>query len=79
MRHMAGEKKAWSDLTAGQKLGVIVGGFVQVTLLALAQWDLTRRPADQVKGPKLFWRFAVLVNFIGPIAYFVVGRKRDSD
>lgn len=76
---MARDQKKWSELTAGQKLGVIVGGFVQVTLLALAQWDLTRRAADQVKGPKLFWRFAVLVNFIGPIAYFLIGRTKDSD
>ena len=49
---------------------------VQVTLLAAAQIDITRRPKEQIRGAKLLWRILVLVNFIGPIAYFAIGRKR---
>lgn len=72
------QRKKWSDLTPGQRAGVIVGGAVQLALMVLAQRDLSHRTAGQVRGPKWLWRGAVLVNFVGPIAYFVFGRKRPS-
>lgn len=76
---MARDRKKWSDLTPGQRIGIVVGGFIQFALMALAQWDLTRRSSDRVKGPKVLWRLVVLINFFGPIAYFLIGRKKDSD
>ncbi len=49
---------------------------VQVTLLAAALWDISHRPAAGIKGSKKAWTAASFVNFVGPIAYFVFGRKR---
>jgi hypothetical protein len=45
-------------------------------LLIAALIDIRRRPAKQIRGNKLLWTAAVFVNFIGPISYFVFGRKR---
>jgi hypothetical protein len=49
---------------------------LQVGLMALALIDLLRRPEGQLNGPKWAWAFiVVLVNIIGPIAYFLIGRR----
>jgi len=71
-------KKAWSDFTPCQRTVMVAGAVVQVTLLAAAQIDITRRPKEQIRGAKLLWRLLVLINFIGPIAYFAIGRKRPA-
>jgi hypothetical protein len=49
---------------------------VQISLAATAWVDLARRPAELVRGPKPAWALAIAVNFVGPIAYFTVGRRR---
>ncbi len=72
-------KKRWSELTDGQKRGIVAAGVVQVTLLALAAADLARRPAEQVRGPKWAWVPVLALNFVGPIAYLLLGRKGPSD
>ena len=51
-------------------------GIVQFSLFAAALWDIRRRPAAQVRGPKALWTAAAFVNFVGPISYFAFGRKR---
>jgi hypothetical protein len=70
-----GTHRRWADLSRGQQVAVGVVGAVQVTLTAAAYRDLAKRPADQVNGTKLAWGIALLVNWIGPIAYFLDGRK----
>ncbi|MFJ4232263.1 PLD nuclease N-terminal domain-containing protein [Cellulosimicrobium cellulans] len=70
-----GTKRRWKDLTKGQKIAVGVVGAAQVTLTAAAYRDLLRRPAEQVNGTKLAWGLALLVNWVGPLAYFLDGRK----
>ena len=47
---------------------------IELALMITALVDLVRR--SQTRGPKWAWALViVLVNFIGPIVYFVVGRK----
>jgi hypothetical protein len=47
---------------------------VQIALIVIALWDLWKREAT--RGPKWLWVLVILmVNFIGPIIYFVVGRE----
>jgi hypothetical protein len=67
----------WSDLSDTQKNGLRIGAIVQIGLLIAALVDLRRRPAEQIRGKKLLWTAAVFVNFVGPIAYFVFGRKTE--
>lgn len=70
------EKRRWKDLDEGQRRMVVVGAVIQVTLQFLALRDLRRRPTELVRGPKWAWVPATSVNFFGPIAYFLVGRRR---
>jgi hypothetical protein len=68
-------KKTWDDLTSTQQIGVGLLGVVQLGLLVAAQVDLSRRTDEQVNGPKAVWRAVALINFVGPLAYFAVGRR----
>ena len=72
------KKPTWSDMTTGQKVTVTVVGAVQVALAAAAWADLAKRPAAQVNGPKGVWVAVIAVNWVGPIAYFVGGRRNGS-
>lgn len=70
--------KKWSDLTAREKAPFMVRGIIQFALLTAALADIYRRPAEEIKGSKWVWSAVAFVNFmgIGPIAYFLFGRKR---
>jgi len=49
---------------------------IQIILLIVALLDLIRR--EQTRGPKWVWAVViVLVNIIGPIVYFIFGRKEE--
>ncbi|GGI45174.1 hypothetical protein BCL57_000829 [Agromyces flavus] len=69
--------KRWSDITPQQKSRAIISVIIQFALAAAAWTDLAKRPADDVNGPKPMWAVIILVNFVGPLAYFVFGRRRD--
>jgi len=68
-------KTRWAEFSGGQKVGIVVLSMVQVGLLAAALWDLARRGADEVHGDRRLWAALVFINWIGPLAYFAVGRK----
>ncbi|WP_235014842.1 PLDc N-terminal domain-containing protein [Microbacterium sp. SLBN-154] len=51
-------------------------GIVQAAFAFLAFWDLAHRDSRQVTGPKPVWIPVILVNWIGPAAYFLFGIKR---
>jgi len=69
-------KKRWADLSRGQKVMTVAASIVQFSLLAAALWDINHRPAAEIKGSKAAWTAASFINFAGPIAYFLFGRKR---
>ena len=47
---------------------------LQLALMIFALVDLVRR--ERTKGPKWLWAvIIVVVNLIGPILYFIVGRE----
>lgn len=48
---------------------------VQIGLQAAALIDIARRPASEINGGERKWVALSFVNFVGPIAYFVKGRK----
>lgn len=66
----------WGEMSPAKRAGVIVLGIIQVSLLAAALWDLRRRPPEMVRGDKRLWVGVSFINFVGPISYFVIGRKR---
>lgn len=71
-------KKAWKELSPMAKFGTITAAAVQLSLLVAAQTDITRRPANQIRGSKAMWRVATLINFVGPGSYFTFGVKHHS-
>ena len=58
------------------RVGLAVVGVIQVAFAFLAFWDLAHRTADEVKGPRPAWIPVILVNWIGPAAYFLFGIRR---
>lgn len=73
---MARNKKKWSELSGGQRFGVVVGAIIQIALQGAALRDIAKRPAEQVNGPKAAWATATFINTIGPLAYFILGRRQ---
>lgn len=69
-------KKQWRDLSPRGRFVVAVAAAVELSLKVLAWRDLARRPAAEVRGPKVVWFAATFINAFGPIAYFLVGRRR---
>jgi hypothetical protein len=73
------KRKRWQDLSPGQQAATIIAGSVQLVLLALALWDIRRRPVEEINGGKPMWVLVSFVNILGPLAYFLFGRKRLPD
>ncbi len=49
---------------------------LQLGLMLFALIDLARRPA--ANGPRWLWALIIIViNIIGPIAYFLIGRQEE--
>ena len=65
----------WSDLSPRQKTAIVLGGIAELVMTTLALTDLARRPARQVRGSKPLWLVSFVVQPIGPIFYFLVGRR----
>lgn len=69
------EQRRWRDLTTTQKRGVAIVSVIQFALLLAALVDIRRRPSAEINGSKRFWSVVAFVNFAGPLAYFLLGRK----
>jgi Phospholipase_D-nuclease N-terminal len=67
--------RRWSDLTGTQQKAIIAAAAVEVALTTTALFDLRRRPAAQVRGPKPLWALACFVQPAGPVAYLLLGRR----
>ena len=71
-------RKSWSELTPRQKTAAIAVSVVEIVMTILMQRDLHRRAADQVRGPVGLWRMLAFVQSVGPVAYFLLGRRRGA-
>jgi len=65
------------NLLTGQYVILILPlAILELILLVVALVDLLRREPGQVRGSKILWALVILlVGTVGPILYFVVGRK----
>lgn len=68
-------KKRWADLTPAQRRAVVVAGSLELVMTAAVWRDLSRRPASRVRGRKAAWALGALVQPVGPVAYFLRGRR----
>lgn len=71
------ERTRWSELDTRKKYGIVAVSVVELVLTTAALVDLVRRPAAQVRGPKLAWAAGAFIQPVGPIAYFAAGIRRD--
>ncbi len=72
------DPKKWSDLSNGQRNAIKILAVSELTLKILMLVDIKRRPASQIRGPKTAWRLAAAVNTIGPVSYFLFGRRKNT-
>jgi hypothetical protein len=70
--------RTWSELSTLQQRAICVVGAAETVVTLAALRDLRRRPAGQVRGPKVAWGLGVFVQPVGPIAYFIAGRRPAS-
>lgn len=53
---------------------------LELILVIVALVDLIRREPSRVNGNKIVWALIIiLVSTIGPICYFILGRKEQED
>ncbi len=71
---MSGSKKKFKERSRAERLGIVALTFGAASLVASAERDLQRRPAEQVRGSKTLWRLLCL-NAIGAAVYFCWGRR----
>ena len=71
----------WSGLTPRKRGLLIAAAAAETSLKAAALADMRRRPSAQIRGSKWIWVPTVILgNSFGlaPLAYFVLGRKKDA-
>ncbi len=66
----------WSELSQRQRAILGAAAAAELSLKVAALIDIKRRPAERIRGPKRVWRAAMAVNLLGPLSYFVFGRRR---
>ncbi len=68
--------KKWRDMSTAQKTRIVLQPMAHLRLLAAVLLDIRRRAPDKIRGSKRLWTVAAFVQPIGPIGYFLFGRKR---
>jgi flagellar biosynthesis/type III secretory pathway M-ring protein FliF/YscJ len=68
-------KKRWEDLTQQQRIAIVIMGVIQFALLAAALADIRQRSEEELTASKRAWTMISFINYVGPIAYFLFGRK----
>jgi hypothetical protein len=67
-------KKKLKERSRPERLGVLALTLGAASVVASAERDLQRRPAEQVRGSKTLWRLLCL-NALGAAVYFRWGRR----
>jgi hypothetical protein len=67
-------KKKLKERSRAERLGIVALTAVAASVVASAERDLQRRPAEEVRGSKTLWRLLCL-NAIGAAVYFCWGRR----
>jgi hypothetical protein len=71
--------RRWSDLSDRSRRLIIGAAIGEAVLKTAVLIDVRRRPASLIRGSKRMWIVAaVLVNSagVGPLSYFVFGRRQ---
>ena len=69
------ELKQWSELSGRQRAAILTLASIQLSLAVTAWTDLAVRKPELVNGSKAKWAAVIAVNFVGPVLYFLRGRR----
>lgn len=69
------ERPSWTELSKTQRAVLLVLASAQLSLAVSAWADLASRPAEEVRGRKSVWAAVIAVNLVGPVTYFLRGRR----
>ena len=69
-------RRNWKEMSPVQKVGNVLMAAVELVLVTLALWDISHRPDNEINGKKRNWVMASLIQPVGPIIYFMFGRKK---
>jgi hypothetical protein len=58
-----------------QRIGIAVLGAIELCAKLAAARDIRRRSPGQLRGGELLWRGALLINTLGPLGYYLLGRR----
>jgi hypothetical protein len=75
---MVKRSRRWDELPTLNKVLVMVLTAVQVSLAVSAWADLAERPPEQVNGSKTKWAAVIAINFVGPVLYYLRGRRQPT-
>ncbi len=68
-------KDTWNDLSTPQRLVVAALGTAYAGSVAAAHIDMTQRGSIRTNGPRPLWRIVTLAPAIGPVLYYLKGRR----
>lgn len=74
MKRQIDEFKA---MPPARRVAVFIVFGVSLALVAAAEHDIQRRPADEMRGNKALWRL-ICLNALGAVGYFSWGRRRSA-
>ncbi len=70
--------KRWKRSSPAMRGGAAARGIFNLVLMIWTIRDIRRRRDDEINGNRKIWTLAAFAPPIGPIAYFVFGRKRSA-
>lgn len=70
--------KRWKRSSPTMKAPAVAQRMIQLALMIWAVRDIRRRRDDEINGNRKVWTLAAFAPPIGPIAYFLFGRKRNA-
>ncbi len=68
----------WKRSSQAMRGRAVARGIFNLVLMIWTVRDIRRRRDDEIKGNRKIWTLAAFAPPIGPIAYFVFGRKRSA-
>ena len=70
---------AFESMSTGLLVAIGALAVLELVLMVTALVSVLRRSQDELNGPKWLWILVVIfVNMIGPIVYFILGRKPEQ-
>ena len=73
---MFGRREAWRDLEPTERAAIVLGGVVQIALQGRRVARSSPPGGRGAQRLKRVWALVSFVNFLGPIAHFLAGRRR---